>query len=503
MFKKVLIANRGEIAIRVIRCLRELEIESVAVYSDADRDALHVRWANQAVRLPGNTAVETYLQSEKILEAAKRCGAEAIHPGYGFLSEQAGFARRCREEGIAFIGPNPEAIEQMGDKTTARDVMKKAGVPVVPGFQSMDATLAEAKDASAQMGYPVMLKAAAGGGGKGMRMVERAEQFESAFQQARSEAAGAFGDDRVYIEKYLMRPRHIEVQIVSDKHGNHIHLGERECSIQRRHQKVVEEAPSPAVSDDKRAELGAIALMAARAVNYDSVGTVEFLMDQTGACYFLEMNTRLQVEHPVTEWITGLDLVRMQLEIAAGDPLRLDQKDVVIRGHAIECRIYAEDPYHKFRPSPGLITYLGTPTGPGVRDDSGVYQGYEVPIYYDPMISKLSTWGADRNQAIGRMIRALGEYKIGGIAHNIDFHRHLMHHPAFVSADLDTSFIDRYPELTAAAATNGLEHVAVIAASIKHFRERMRQSLATQTSQADTSAWKQSGRLGQGGRSWN
>lgn len=481
MFKKVLIANRGEIAVRVIRCLRDMGIQTVAVYSDPDRDSLHVRWANQAVHLPGSTAQETYLQADAILQAARRCGAEAIHPGYGFLSEQAAFSQTCSDAGIAFVGPHPQAIQQMGDKMTARAVMGEAGVPIVPGHQSESADLSAARSAARDIGFPVMLKAAAGGGGKGMRLVRDPKTFESSFQQARSEAAGAFGDDRLYIEKYLEKPRHIEVQVVSDHHGNHIHLGERECSIQRRHQKVIEEAPSPAVDASMRARLGEIAIQAARAVNYNSVGTVEFLMDQQGDVYFLEMNTRLQVEHPVTEWITGLDLVRMQIEIAAGMPLSLKQSDVAFRGHALECRIYAEDPKHKFRPSPGRITFLSTPSGPGVRDDSGVYQGYQVPIFYDPMISKLSTWGANRDEALARMIRALGEYQIGGIAHNVDFHRHVLRHPDFRAGAIDTGFIDEHPELFESVNGDGAERVALMAALIKAYRDKTKTSVAPES----------------------
>ncbi len=494
MFKKVLIANRGEIAVRVIRCLRDMNIQSVAVFSDADRDSLHVRWADQAVHLPGNTAQETYLQGELILKAAKRCGADAIHPGYGFLSEQTEFSKRCAEEGITFIGPNAFAVDQMGDKVTARAVMKAAGVPVVPGGEWDDIDLGSAKVEAKKIGFPVMLKAAAGGGGKGMRLVREENQFESAFSQAQSEALGAFGDSRVYLEKYLERPRHIEVQVASDKLGTHIHLGERECSIQRRHQKVIEEAPSPAVNGELRKRLGAIAVQAAKAVNYDSVGTVEFLMDEQGDVYFLEMNTRLQVEHPVTEWITGLDLVRMQIEIAAGLPLSVAQDDVRFVGHSVECRIYAEDPQHKFRPSPGLITFLSTPSGPGVRDDSGVYQGYEVPIYYDPMISKLSTWGATREESIARMIRALDEYKIGGIAHNVEFHLRLLRHADFQAGALNTSFIDEHPELFSTNDCDHNEQVAVIAAAIKTFRDKTSSAIAFSTDQPATSEWKSAAR---------
>lgn len=494
MFKRVLIANRGEIAIRVIRCLREMEIDSVAVYSDVDRNSLHVRWADQAVHLPGVTGAETYMHMDRLLEAADRTGADAIHPGYGFLSEQPDFARRCEAAGIAFIGPNANAIEKMGDKTAARNLMQSAGVPIVPGYQAHDASSDEILQAARSMGFPVMLKAAAGGGGKGMRLVREERQLLSSLEQARSEAMGAFGDQRVYLEKFIESPRHIEVQVVCDKHGHGIHLGERECSIQRRHQKVVEEAPSPVVDVSTRSRLGAIALRAARAVNYDSVGTIEFLRDRDGAFYFLEMNTRLQVEHPVTEWITGLDLVQLQTEIAADKELSLSQDDVRFWGHAMECRIYAEDPVHDFRPSPGVITHLITPNGNGVRDDSGVYQGFEVPMYYDPLISKLSTWATTRRDAVIRMSRALEEYKIGGIQSNLGFHRQLMRNPDFLEGRFDTGFIDRHPDLTRPSCDEDLQRIALIAASIKYFKDQSRQSLNGDSAPSTESKWRRAAR---------
>jgi len=503
VFEKILIANRGEIAIRVIRCLRDMGIDSVAVFSDADRRSLHVSWATEAVHLPGLTAAETYLDMDRIIEAAQRTGAQAIHPGYGFLSERAEFARRCEKEGLVFIGPHPESIDRMGDKTAARDIMSEAGVPIIPGYQAEDADYEQVLEAAREIGFPVMLKAAAGGGGKGMRLVQREPDLKSAYQQAKSEAKGAFNDDRVYLEKFLEAPRHIEVQIACDKHGHRIHLGERECTIQRRHQKVVEECPSPIVDAELRAEMGAIAVQAAEAVGYDSVGTVEFLMDRHRNYYFLEMNTRLQVEHCVTEWVTGLDLVRMQIEIAAGMPLTVRQSDVKMGGHSIECRIYAEDPAHQFRPSPGVITHLIAPSGNGVRDDSGVFQGYEVSIYYDPLISKLSTWGQTRAEAIARMKRALGEYKIGGIKSNLSFHLRLMRQPQFLEGDFDTSFIDRHPELMAQGDDARQIQVAIIAAAIKRFRDEAK--LARRPAETQTvSAWKRSARLsGCGGSSWS
>ena len=492
MFKKVLIANRGEIAIRVIRCLRELGIQSVVVYSDADRESLAVRWANQAVHLPGVASADTYMDIDKVIAAAKKTGAEAIHPGYGFLSENANFARRCVEEGLVFIGPNPESITKMGDKTTARDIMIARGVPVTPGFQEEGATPEQVFEAAKKIGFPVMIKASAGGGGKGMRLVRDPEQFTSSFEMARSEAINAFGDGRIYVEKFIVNPRHIEVQIVCDKHGNMVHFHERECSIQRRHQKVIEEAPSPVVDPESRARVGDIALRAAEAAGYDSIGTVEFLMDKDKNFYFMEMNTRLQVEHPVTEMITGRDLVQIQIDIAAGKPLDFKQEDIALHGHSVECRIYAEDPSKNFMPSPGKIIGLTTPNGMGVRDDSGVYQGYEVPIHYDPMISKLATWGATRQEAINRMSRALGEYKISGIETNLWFHRRLMHHKAFVEGDMDTGFIEKHPELLVknpGEQTN--PDMALVAAAIKYYKDQVGKSVEGSENETEsTNGWK-------------
>lgn len=494
MFKKVLIANRGEIAVRIIRCLREMGIASVAVYSDPDRKSLAVRWAHEAIHLPGTSSHETYMNVDKIIKAAKDTGADAIHPGYGFLSENAAFGQRCKEEGIVFIGPHAGAITQMGDKTTARAIMMAANVPVTPGFQNENGDKEEARKAADAIGYPIMIKASAGGGGKGMRYVDDPNAFDSAYDLAASEAKMSFGDDRIYLEKFIQKPRHIEVQVACDRFGNGIHLGERECSIQRRHQKVIEEAPSPAITPEIREKIGTIALQAARAVDYDSVGTIEFLMDADKNFYFMEMNTRLQVEHPVTEWITGLDLVRLQIQIAAGEQLTLKQEDISFRGHALECRIYAEDPAKNFMPSPGLITSLATPSGLGVRDDSGVYQGYEVPIYYDPMISKLTTWGADREEAIQRMARALGEYKIGGIRTNLSFHRKLMENEAFRLADMDTAFIERHPELLEIDSERQALDMALVAAAIFHSRKQHDQDNSSQDKE-DINLWKQHARF--------
>ncbi len=494
MFKKVMIVNRGEIAIRIIRCLRELGIASVVVYSDADRESLAVRWAHQAVHLPGVSSAETYMNVDAVIAAAKSTGCEAIHPGYGFLSENAAFAKRCEDEGLVFIGPHPGAISQMGDKTTARQIMMDKGVPVTPGFQEKDADVHRVLEAAREIGFPVMIKASAGGGGKGMRLVKDPAQFISNFEMAQSEARSSFGDDRIYVEKFIENPRHIEVQIVCDKHGNRIHFGERECSIQRRHQKVVEEAPSPAVDEAARQRVGEIAVQAAEAVGYDSIGTVEFLMDKDKNFYFMEMNTRLQVEHPVTEWVTGKDLVRIQIAIAAGKKLDMAQEDVVMRGHAIECRIYAEDPSRNFMPSPGKITGLSTPSGLGVRDDSGVYQGYEVPIHYDPMISKLTAWGADRDEAIQRMARALGEYKVGGIKTNLWFHRQLMQNQAFIDGDLDTGFIDKHPELLEKQSDEENRDMALIAAAIRYYKEKTKPASADSNAKPAQSVWKTHGR---------
>ncbi|HJW08474.1 MAG TPA: acetyl-CoA carboxylase biotin carboxylase subunit [Holophagaceae bacterium] len=439
---KVLIANRGEIACRVIRTCREMGIPTVAVYSEADRGALHVRMADEAYFIGPAAARESYLVVDKILEVCKRSGADAVHPGYGFLSENAEAAKRFKAEGITFIGPNPEAIVSMGSKTAAREVAIAAGCPVVPGIQktmSDEDLLAE----SQKMGFPVMLKAAMGGGGKGMRLVTKPEDFTSSLARARGEALSSFGDDSVYVEKAIIQPRHIEIQIFSDHHGNHVYLWERECSVQRRHQKVIEEAPSPHVTPEMRKAMGEAALKVARAVNYVGAGTVEFLADADRNFYFLEMNTRLQVEHPVTEWITGLDLVKWQILVARGEKLPMTQEEIPLNGWAMECRIYAEDPDKNFMPSPGKITFLRTPSGRNVRDDSGVYEGAEVPMFYDPMISKLSTWGPTRLEAIDRMRAALGEYRIGGIRHNVAFHEVLMEHEPFRSGALHTSMLDK------------------------------------------------------------
>ncbi len=468
MFKKILIANRGEIAVRVIRACHEMGIAAVAVYSDVDRAALHVRKADEAYPIGAPAATESYLNIQKILDVAARSGADAIHPGYGFLSENAKFARACADAGVKFIGPTAAAMDAMGSKTRARQAMERAGVPFVPGTSRGLESFEQAEQVAARIGYPVMLKAAAGGGGKGMRLVSAPEELKSALDGARSEAERSFADSEVYIEKAILNPRHIEMQVLADEHGNTVYLGERECSLQRRHQKVVEEAPSPIVDPDMRKRMGEVAVRVAQAAGYTNAGTVEFLVDQEKNFYFLEMNTRLQVEHPVTELITGLDLVHLQIRIAAGERLPFTQEEVMIRGHAIECRIYAEDPDNNYFPSPGKITLLLLPSGPGIRRDSGMYEGWTVPMDYDPLLAKLIGYGTDREQAISRLTRALNEYFVGGIKTNISLFRRILSDPDFRAAKIDTGFLDRLlkqkkPEVP--ADPEAIE-VAVIAAGI-------------------------------------
>ena len=443
MFKKILIANRGEIALRVIRACRELGIASVAVYSEADRTALHVLKADEAYFIGAAAATESYLNQNNILEAAKLSGADAIHPGYGFLSENAEFARACGDAGLKFIGPSAAAMEMMGSKTRARQAVEKVGVPCVPGSSQGLRYRDETERIAQQIGYPVMLKAAAGGGGKGMRLVEKPEDLGSALESAKSEALRAFGDSEVYVEKVIASPRHIEMQILADEQGNILYLGERECSIQRRHQKVLEESPSTVVDPEMRRRMGEVAVRVAKAAAYTNAGTVEFLVDHQKKFYFLEMNTRLQVEHPVTELVTGLDLVHLQIRIASGETLPFSQQEVRFRGHAIECRIYAEDPDNNFFPSPGTITSLASPSGPGVRLDSGIYEGWTVPIEYDPLLSKLIGYGADREQAISRLRRALDEYFVGGIKNNLPLFRKILADDDFRRGTIDTDFLNR------------------------------------------------------------
>ena len=443
MFKKILIANRGEIAVRVIRACHEMGIAAVVVYSDMDRASLHVRKADEAYPIGPAAASESYLNIPKILDVARRSGADAIHPGYGFLSENATFAQACVDAGVKFIGPTAAAMQAMGSKTRARQAMEKAGVPFVPGTSRGVESLEAVEQVAAKIGYPIMLKAAAGGGGKGMRLVHAPGELKSSLEAARSEAERSFGDSEVYIEKAIVNPRHIEVQVLADEHGNTVYLGERECSLQRRHQKVLEEAPSPIVDEDMRRRMGEVAVRVAKAASYTNAGTVEFLVDQNRNFYFLEMNTRLQVEHPVTELVTGLDLVHLQIRIAAGEKLPFMQDDVRLRGHAIECRIYAEDPDNNYFPSPGKITLLLAPSGPGIRCDSGMYEDWTVPIDYDPLLAKLIGYGTDREQTIAHLTRALNEYFVGGIKTNIPLFRRILRDPDFRAAKLDTGFLDR------------------------------------------------------------
>lgn len=490
--KKILIPNRGEIAVRIQRTCRELNIPTVAVFSDPDRYALHVRYADEAYPLGGSLPAETYLNQEKIFAVARESGADAIHPGYGFLSENAEFVKGCREHNLIFIGPPADAIEAMGLKTKAREIMLKAGVAVVPGSEPLEnATIAQ-KEAK-RIGYPVLLKASAGGGGKGMRLVEKPGNLESAFEACRREAQSAFGDPRVYLEKYLEQPRHVEFQVLADTHGNVFHLYERECSIQRRHQKIIEETPSPILDENMRSRMGEVAVAAARACGYVNAGTVEFLVDKHRNFYFLEMNTRLQVEHPITEMITGVDLVKQQILIAAGEAIAYET--IPRRGAAMECRIYAEDPAHNFLPSPGLIKALTDPGGPGVRNDSGVYPGYIIPMEYDPMISKLVTWGETRRQAIDRMLRALEEYYLLGVRTNISYLRKIISHSCFAAGDYDTHFIPTYQEQLVETEAEHYESIALAAAVILNFMRGEQQSAARKNESVGAdSAWKIAGR---------
>ncbi|MBI4523130.1 MAG: acetyl-CoA carboxylase biotin carboxylase subunit [Deltaproteobacteria bacterium] len=495
MFKRILVANRGEIAIRIIRACRELDIENVVVYSDADRHSLHVKYADYAYPIGPPSSIESYLSIDRILEAARRSGSEAIHPGYGFLAENANFARACRENGIVFIGPSPEVIDQMGDKVKARAVMKSAGIPVVPGSDGVLRSEEDVLKVAGTVGYPFMLKAVAGGGGKGLRLVRSAREVPSAYRAVRSEAASSFGDSRLYVEKFLDHPRHVEVQILADQSGHVVHLYDRECSIQRRHQKIIEECPAPALDERMRRNIGRLAIRGARAVRYVGVGTLEFLLDRRGNFYFLEMNTRLQVEHPVTERVVGIDLVKAQIEVAAGGYLPWRQRHIKINGHAIECRIYAEDPENDFIPCPGKIEGLRLPEGLGVRNDCGVYEGAEVPIYYDPMIAKLVIWGENRIEAILRMRRALREYQIRGIKTNIPFHQWILRHTRFMAGDFDTRFIEDEYRLRRKEEVYPHNEIALASAAIAALHRE--QELANQLlrkSVTEPSQWRAEGR---------
>ncbi len=498
--RKILIANRGEIAVRVARTCREMGIRTVAIYSDADRAALHVRSCDEAVHVGPAASRESYLVIENVIAACRKTGADAVHPGYGFLSENAKFARACASAGIVFIGPPPEAMDEMGEKTRARRKVIEAGVPVVPGLKEPipQGGEAAAKDYALSIGYPIMLKAAAGGGGKGMRLVADPREFDSALATAQREAMGAFGDNRVYIEKAVARPRHVEIQVFADTHGNCIWLGERECSVQRRHQKVIEETPSAIVTPELRAEMGRVAVNAAKAVKYVGAGTCEFLVDgNTRSFYFLEMNTRLQVEHPVTEWCTGLDLVRWQIDIAAGGKLPWTQDDVLrnLRGHAIEARLYAEDPSKNFLPSPGLILDLRLSEGPGVRNDCGVESGSEVPRYYDPMIGKLAVWARTRDEAIARLKRALGETAVKGITTNVSYLRKILDLEEFRKGDYDTGLLSRAQDRLLAPEPSE-EEIALAAAAIWQLEQDQRAALRQPAAAAaQEAAWARAGRI--------
>ena len=473
MFKKVLIANRGEIAVRIIRACKDLGIPSAVVYSEADSDSLHVRLAEEAHFIGPSPANESYLSVQNILSAARFAGADAIHPGYGFLSENGAFSEACTHAGLVFIGPSTSSLRLMGDKVSSRRLAQEAQVPVIPGTTTPTRSISSALRAGRDIGFPVMVKASAGGGGKGLRVVSQEEDLDGALKIASSEAESSFKDSSLYLEKFLIRPRHVEVQVLGDRQGNLIHLGERECSTQRRHQKLIEESPSPVVTPELRSQLGAAALAVARAAGYYNAGTIEFLLEKDSTdkwrYYFLEMNTRLQVEHPVTELVTGIDLVREQIRIAAGEPLELDQDSVQIEGSAIECRIYAEDPDNGFLPTPGIIQGLLEPGGPGIRVDSGVYQGFKIPVDYDPLISKVTAYGQTRREALARMRRALAEYRIAGITTTIPFFRSLLKNPRFVQGKLDTGLVDEMLSHKGHLEEQSPEVLPIIAAAIHCF----------------------------------
>jgi acetyl-CoA carboxylase biotin carboxylase subunit len=498
MIKKVLVANRGEIAIRVMRSCREMGIATVAVFSEADRSSLHVRFADEAYFIGPSPSNESYLVIDKIIAVAKKSGVDAIHPGYGFLSENAAFSDRCKKEGIIFIGPGAHAISTMGDKITARETMMAAGVPVVPGTKEAISDEKEAEKTALEIGLPVMIKASAGGGGKGMRLVKDKKELVDSIRAARSEALSSFGDDSVYIEKYIESPHHIEFQILADRHGHVIHLCERECSVQRRHQKVIEETPSPLVTPGMREKMGNDAVQAARAVNYEGAGTIEFLADNNRNYYFLEMNTRLQVEHPITEEVVGVDLVKEQIRIASGEKLSWKQEDIKQSGHAIECRIYAEDPDNNFMPSPGLIRYMCEPSGPGIRTDGYVYEGYEIPLFYDPMIAKLVASAETREAAIGRMKRALEEYRIGGVKTSIKFLERVMDNKAFRAGKYDTHFIDENIDtlVDRGDGQGSDEEILAIITAFVDYQDKLKKSqdLKPFQSNGGSSPWKTYGR---------
>jgi len=496
-FNRILIANRGEIAVRIIRGCRELGIKTVAVYSEADRASLHVRMADEAYFIGPPPAVESYLDINKIIDVARKSKADAIHPGYGFLSENPAFASAVEEAGLKLIGPSAHSMELMGSKTSARQVAQKVGAPIVPGTSEPVTDVDNALSIAEHIGYPVMLKARAGGGGKGMRQVSSAAELPGALQTAQSEAAAAFKDSAVYIEKVIVNPKHIEIQLLGDQHGNYVYLGERECSIQRRHQKVVEECPSPLNDPDLRRRMGEAAVKVAGAAGYYNAGTIEFLVDKEKNFYFLEMNTRLQVEHPVTEIVTGIDLVREQIRIAAGEQLGYGQDKITMRGHAVECRIYAEDPDSNFMPAPGKVNRLREPSGPGVRIDSGIYEGWEVPIYYDPMIAKLVGYGSNRAEAIARLSRALDEYIVSGIKTTIPFFKQILQDNSFLTGDTDTGFIDRWLKSTSREESRPVLSqealdIAAVVATLSYIKD---QAPVTVQQSFTESKWKKSGRM--------
>jgi acetyl-CoA carboxylase biotin carboxylase subunit len=495
MFTRILIANRGEIAVRIARACRELGIAPLAIYSEADRHAAHVRVAERAACVGPAPSQESYLRVEAILAAARAMDADAVHPGYGFLSENAAFARAVTEAGLIFIGPSAEVIAAMGDKTRARAIAVESGVPVVPGAEDVASGAARPAE---QLGYPLLIKSAAGGGGRGMRIVRSAVELDAAFAAAGREATAAFGDGRLFLERYFDRPRHVEVQVLADSHGTVVHLGERECSIQRRHQKIVEESPSPGITPALRARLCAAAVAIAQRVGYSNAGTVEFLVTEAGEFYFLEMNTRLQVEHPITEWVSGVDLVHAQIRVAAGEALWLRQQDIAARGHAIECRIYAEDPAQQFLPSPGRIVALHEPQGPGVRVDSGIVGDGQVPVHYDPLLAKLSTWGADREAARRRMIAALRDYGVLGVTTTVPFLIDVLAHPEFAAGRIHTHFIEQHLEGWRPPATH-VELAAIAAAAHAALAPRHPPARTTERAQ---SPWQTLGpwRMGTGGR---
>jgi len=497
MFKKVLVANRGEIAVRILRACRELGLGSVAVYSEADRSALHVRYADEAYLLGPAPSRDSYLRGDKIIDIARKCHADAIHPGYGFLAERESFAADCADAGIVFIGPKPSAIAAMGDKMVARETVQAAGVPIVPGTEGTGSlTDAELLAVAKNIGFPLLVKASAGGGGKGMREVTSLEEMPALLQSARREAESSFGDGSVYLEKLVEGARHIEIQILADQYGNVIHLGERDCSLQRRHQKLIEESPSPFMDDELRSKMGEVAVKTAMAVQYVSAGTIEFLVDKDKNFYFLEMNTRLQVEHPVTEVATGVDIVAEQIRIARGRQLSYVQDDIHFRGHALECRINAEDPYNGFLPSTGRITHSLLPTGPGIRVDTGVYPGFEITPFYDPMIAKVIAWGETRGQAILRMRRALEEYRIVGVRTNIPFHQMMMDSHRFMGGQYDTRFVEQRFSIPTSQGESGTYHpeIAAVFATLVTHSATLRSAEFVMRNERDTSNWKWMGR---------